>query len=146
MDPPLDLPGVLAENPVGHDGGQAVGDFDWTLTVTDCTTGWTEAGDHLHPVPSLCNTHVQEKNNSVIRKFVGYDRHDTQEEVDLLNQMYQVLCLLVSWFLPGQKLLRKARNDESHITKGYEIGHRNPVHGCWHGTISQKRQRTSYDQ
>jgi transposase InsO family protein len=44
MDPPLDIPGVLAVDLVGHDGGQAVGDFSWTLTVTDCTTGWTEAG------------------------------------------------------------------------------------------------------
>ncbi|RIE16282.1 integrase catalytic domain-containing protein [Candidatus Cryosericum septentrionale] len=29
---------------VGHDGGQAVDDFNWTLTVTDRSTGWTEAG------------------------------------------------------------------------------------------------------
>ena len=41
---PLDVLGVLAVDLVGHDGGQAVGDFNWTLTVTDCTTGWTEAG------------------------------------------------------------------------------------------------------
>ncbi|HEY5000308.1 MAG TPA: hypothetical protein VII15_00580 [Candidatus Cryosericum sp.] len=39
MDPPLPIPGVLAVDLVGHDGGQAVGDFGWTLTVTDCTTG-----------------------------------------------------------------------------------------------------------
>ena len=44
MAPPLDIPGVLAVDLVGHDGGQAVGDFSWTLTVTDQTTGWTEAG------------------------------------------------------------------------------------------------------
>jgi transposase InsO family protein len=44
MDPPLDIPGVLAVDLVGHDGGQAVGDFGWTLTVTDRSTGWTEAG------------------------------------------------------------------------------------------------------
>ena len=44
MDPPLDIPGALAVDLVGHDGGQAVGDFNWTLTVTDRSTGWTEAG------------------------------------------------------------------------------------------------------
>jgi len=43
MDPPLDIPSVLAVDLVGHDGGQAVGDFGWTLTVTDRSTGWTEA-------------------------------------------------------------------------------------------------------
>jgi len=65
------------------------------------------------------NAHVEEKNNSVIRKFVGYDRHDTQEEVDLLNRLYQALHLLVNWFLPSQKLLHKVRTG-SHITKVYD--------------------------
>src|SRR5450756_403385 len=44
MDPPMEIPGALAVDLVGHDGGQAVDDFGWILTVTDCTTGWTEAG------------------------------------------------------------------------------------------------------
>ena len=65
------------------------------------------------------NAHVEEKNNSVIRKFVGYDRHDTQEEVDLLNRLYRSLHLLVNWFLPSQKLLHKVRTG-SHITKVYD--------------------------
>ncbi|MFZ2412623.1 MAG: transposase family protein, partial [Candidatus Cryosericum sp.] len=171
MDPPLGLPGALAVDLVGHDGGQAVGDFNWTLTVTDRSTGWTEAGavrtkaeiyvvaaleTCLHRYPGLVislhadngtefmnghlvrfchthgitltrsrpyhkndNAHVEEKNNSVIRKFVGYDRHDTQEEVDLLNRLYRSLHLLVNWFLPSQKLLSKVRTG-SHITKVYD--------------------------
>jgi transposase InsO family protein len=65
------------------------------------------------------NAHVEEKNNSVIRKFVRYDRHDTQGEVDLLNRLYQALHLLVNWFLPSQKLLHKVRTG-SHITKLYD--------------------------
>src|SRR5450756_2771327 len=65
------------------------------------------------------NAHVEENNNSVIRKFVGYDRHDTQEEVDLLNRLYKALHLLVNWFLPSQKLLHKVRTG-SHITKVYD--------------------------
>ena len=65
------------------------------------------------------NAHVEEKNNSVIRKFVGHDRHDTQEEVDLLNRTYRFLHLLVNWFLPSQKLLHKVRTG-SHITKVYD--------------------------
>jgi hypothetical protein len=59
---------------------------------------------------------VEEKNNSVIRKFVGYDRHDTQKEVDLLNRLYKALHLLVNWFLPSEKLLHKVRTG-SHIAK-----------------------------
>ena len=168
---PLDIPGALAVDLVGHDGGQAVDDFNWTLTVTDRSTGWTEAGavrtkaeiyvvaaleSCLHRYPGkvislhadngsefmnghllrFCrtrgitltrsrpyhkndNAHVEEKNDSVIRKFVGYDRHDTQEEVDLLNRLYRSLHLLVNWFLPSQKLLSKVRTG-SHITKVYD--------------------------
>lgn len=65
------------------------------------------------------NAHVEEKNNSVVHKFVGYDRHDTQEEVNLLNRLYSSLHLLVNWFLPSQKLLHKVRTG-SHITKLYD--------------------------
>ncbi len=65
------------------------------------------------------NAHVEEKNNSVVRKFVGYDRHDSQAEIDLLNRLYQSLHFLVNWFLPSQKLLHKVRIG-SHITKVYD--------------------------
>ena len=171
MDPPLDVPGALAVDLVGHDGGQAAGDFNWTLTVTDRSTGWTEAGavrtkaevyvvaalesclrrypgkvislhadngsefmnGHLlrfcharditltrsRPYHKNDNAHVEEKNDSIIRKFVGYDRHDSQVEVDLLNRLYKALHLLVNWFLPSQKLLSKVRTG-SHITKVYD--------------------------
>src|SRR5664280_2886772 len=220
MDPPLDIPGALAVDLVGHDGGRAVDDFNWTLTVTDCTTGWTEAGavrtkaeiyvvaaletclrrypgqvislhadngsevharppcpflpcpwDHLHPRALWSkargvvrsrpyhkndNAHVEEKNNSVIRKFVGYDRHDTQEEVDLLNRLYRALHLLVNWFLPSQKLLHKVRTG-SHITKVYDRaqtpedfrpirGVLSRVSGSWHGWMFPKKQSNSCDQ
>ena len=65
------------------------------------------------------NAYVEEKNDSVIRKFVGYDWHDAQEEVDLLNWLYRSLHLLVNWFLPSQKLLSRVRTG-SHITKVYD--------------------------
>jgi len=65
------------------------------------------------------NAHVEEKNDAVIRKFAGHDRHDTQEQVDLLNRLYRSLHLLVHWFLPSQKLLHKESNG-SHITKVYD--------------------------
>jgi 1,6-anhydro-N-acetylmuramate kinase len=72
--------------------------------------------------------HVEEKNNSVIRKFVGYDRHDSQAEIDLVN-----------WFLPSQKLLHKERMEVA--SPRCTTLHRPPVHGCWHGWMFQKRRR-----
>ncbi|HEX7608322.1 MAG TPA: hypothetical protein VF370_03265 [Candidatus Cryosericum sp.] len=57
--------------------------------------------------------------NSVIRKFVGYVRHDTYAEIDLVKRPYKALHLLVNWFLPSQKLLHMERGG-SHITKVYD--------------------------
>src|SRR5271168_5021565 len=36
------LPGFVEIDLVSHDGGRAVGEHAWTLTVTDIATGWTE--------------------------------------------------------------------------------------------------------
>src|SRR5664280_2502691 len=36
------VPGFVAIDLVGHEGGNAVGDHCYTLTVTDIATGWTE--------------------------------------------------------------------------------------------------------
>jgi len=51
QDPRTDMYGLFSPHPWRPGGGpggsrrgQDVGTFGWTLTVTDCTTGWTEAG------------------------------------------------------------------------------------------------------
>jgi len=67
MDPPLDIPGVLAVDLVGHDGGRAVDDFNWTLTVTDCTTGWTEAG----AVRTKAEVYVVAALETCLRRYPG---------------------------------------------------------------------------
>jgi hypothetical protein len=82
---------------------------------------------------------VEEKNNSVIRTFVGYDRHDTQAEEGLLNRLYLALHLMVNWFLPSQKLLRE--NGPGATSPKYTTRHRHHAHGCWHERMLQKRQR-----
>jgi len=85
-------------------------------------TRFCHAGDITFTRSRLCqgndSAHVEEKNNSVIRTFVGYDRHDTQGEEGLLNRLYQALHLMMNWFFPSQKLLRGVRTG-SHITKVY---------------------------
>lgn len=55
------------------------------------------------------NPFVEEKNDSVVRKWVGYGRFDTQAQVDSLNELYDVLRLYTNFFLPVQKLVRKER-------------------------------------
>ena len=58
------------------------------------------------------------KNYSVVRRVVGYMRHDTPKEVVLLNELYGFLRLYSNFFQPVMKLLEKTRIG-SKIRKKY---------------------------
>ena len=49
--------------------------------------------------------HVEQKNWSVVRHTVGYDRFETQAELDLLSSIYADLRLFVNFFQPVEKLI-----------------------------------------
>lgn len=53
--------------------------------------------------------HVEEKNWSVVRRYAGYKRYDTEEQVALLNKLYGVLRLYFNFFQATMKLERKER-------------------------------------
>ncbi|MGI8419164.1 MAG: hypothetical protein ACR2LN_00810 [Candidatus Levyibacteriota bacterium] len=54
--------------------------------------------------------HVEEKNWSVVRRYTGYKRFETQEQVDLLNKLYEQLRLYFNFFQATLKLERKERD------------------------------------
>jgi hypothetical protein len=53
--------------------------------------------------------HVEQKNWSVVRQFVGYDRYVGTAAQRKLEALYQVLRLYVNFFQPVQKLISKER-------------------------------------
>ena len=53
--------------------------------------------------------HVEQKNWSVVRHTVGYDRWETQQELDLLERVYDDLRLYINFFQPSLKLIAKER-------------------------------------
>jgi hypothetical protein len=55
------------------------------------------------------NCFVEEKNYTLVRRAVGYMRHDTEKEVQILNRLYFYLCLRWNYFLPSMKLESKQR-------------------------------------
>jgi len=164
-------PGFVEVDLVSHEGGDASGDFAYTLDLTDVVTTWIElaairnraqvwvfealqevrqrlpfqllgldsdnGGEFInHHLKSYCeaeeitftrsrpyrkndNCFVEQKNYSVVRRHVGYQRYDTEEEVELLNQLYGQLRLYVNFFLPSQKLVEKTRQG-SRVTKRYD--------------------------
>jgi hypothetical protein len=63
--------------------------------------------------------HVEQKNWSVVRKLVGYDRFESQAELKLLEAIYTDWRLYVNCFQPVLKLVEKQRVG-SRVTKRYD--------------------------
>ncbi len=61
--------------------------------------------------------HVEQKNWSVVRHTVGYDRLETPAELELLNSIYSDLRLYINFFQPVLKLVGKERIDGKTIRK-----------------------------
>jgi hypothetical protein len=53
--------------------------------------------------------HVEQKNWSIVREHVGYDRLETDRECSLLRTLYVSLRLYVNFFQPCLKLTHKER-------------------------------------
>ena len=63
--------------------------------------------------------HVEEKNGSIVRKFVGYDRFEGIEPCRVLGALYASLRLYVNFFQPSVKLISKQR-EGSRVIKKYD--------------------------
>jgi transposase InsO family protein len=164
-------PGFVEIDLVGHEGGNASGEFCFTLTVTDIFTGWTinrsvknkaaiwvfEAIEYViaqFPFPILgidsdngsefinhhlfayClereitftrsrsgnkndGAHVEQKNWTHVRELVGYLRFDTDKELCVLNEIWELDMGYTNYLLAQQKLIFKQRNG-SKVTKRYD--------------------------
>lgn len=53
--------------------------------------------------------HVEQKNYSTVRKIIGYKRLETEQELQILNQIYQLLSDYHNFFIPTMKLEKKER-------------------------------------
>jgi hypothetical protein len=61
--------------------------------------------------------HVEQKNWSVVRHIVGYDRWETQQELTLLEGIYCDLRSYINFFQPSFKLIGKERIDNKTIKR-----------------------------
>lgn len=65
------------------------------------------------------NAHVEQKNRQYVRQIVGYERYDSPEAVEWLNQIYALLDPYANLFLPMRKLIAKERSG-SHVRKKFD--------------------------
>ena len=59
--------------------------------------------------------HVEQKNYSIVRQFVGYHRYDTKEEINLITKLYYLLRFYTNFFQPVMKLIRKDKLDNKNV-------------------------------
>ena len=63
------------------------------------------------------NPHVEQKNDDKIRKLVGYYRFDKKEQVNLLNEVYDIADLIDNFFSASAKLKFKVKRADGKTIK-----------------------------
>lgn len=167
-----DRPGFMEVDLVAHCGGSVEGQFCYTLTAVDISTGWTEClavknrtqevvfeqiiqlrerlpfpllgldsdnggefiNDMLYryclkekitftrsrPYRKNDQAHVEQKNWSVVRRTVGYDRYETLEQLSLLQSIYTDLRCYVNFFQPVLKSIGRKQLEQGKFIKVYD--------------------------
>jgi transposase InsO family protein len=168
----IDEPGHLEIDLVSHSGNNALGEFIYSLNVTDIYTGWSETkaimgkGEyevrnaldeiiksmpfeiksidsdngsefinwHLYrycqenkivftrsrPYKKDDNAHIEQKNWTNVRKLLGWDRYDSEESLNLINDLYRnEIRIYLNLFMPSVKLIKSERIG-SRIRKMYD--------------------------
>ena len=167
-----DRPGFMEVDLVAHCGGSVEGQFCYTLTAVDISTGWTEClavknrtqeavfdqiiqlrerlpfpllgldsdnggefiNDMLYryclkekitftrsrPYRKNDQAHVEQKNWSVVRRTVGYDRYETPEQLSLLQSIYTDLRRYVNFFQPVLKSIGRKQLEQGKFIKVYD--------------------------
>ena len=65
------------------------------------------------------SAHIEQKNWDIVRKMIGYARLDTDDQLDVLKRIYNLLALYQNYFQPSCKLLQKTRIG-ARVTKKYD--------------------------
>jgi hypothetical protein len=104
---PFPLLGIDSDN-----GGEFINDLLYQYCLDEKIT-FTRS----RPYQKNDQAHVEQKNWSVVRHTVGYDRWETEQELALLESIYDDLRLYINFFQPSFKLIAKERIDNQTIKR-----------------------------
>ena len=101
-----EIAGVLPFRLLGVDSDNGSEFINWHLKR------WCEQKDiqltRGRPYKKDDNAHIEQKNWTHVRKLLGWERYDTQEALEAINDLYRhELRLWLNVFLPSVKLLKK---------------------------------------
>jgi len=68
------------------------------------------------------NAHFGQKNWSVVRRLVGYDRYNSYAAIECFNHLYDLMRLYINFFQPVLKLRLKTRHG-ARVHKVYDETH-----------------------
>jgi len=84
--------------------------------------------------------HVEQKNWSVVRRLIGYDRYNSRAALEALNRLYYVTRHYVNFFQPVMKLVAKSRQG-AKVRKVYDTA-RTPYQRLLEaGVLTEAKQR-----
>jgi hypothetical protein len=63
--------------------------------------------------------HVEQKNGTIVRQLVGYDRYEGQQAYRQLTELYRAMRLYINYFQPSMKLVSKERHG-AKVAKRYD--------------------------
>jgi hypothetical protein len=63
----------------------------------------------IRPYKKNDNCFVEQKNYTVLRRFVGYRRYETEAQLKIIQEMLKLVELYVNFFQPSMKLIEKHR-------------------------------------
>jgi hypothetical protein len=89
--------------------------------VLDWCKGHTIEWTRSRPYRKNDQAHVEEKNGSIVRRLVGYDRYEGKLACAQLDRMYAVVRLYINYFQPCLKLISRERRDNGHVHKEYDL-------------------------
>lgn len=106
-DLPFRLLGLDSDN-----GGEFINDLLYQYCLSAKITFTRSRPYHKND-----QAHVEQKNWSVVRRLIGYDRFETEEEYRLLQMIYADLRLYANFFQPVLKLVSKEHVDKKLIKR-----------------------------
>ena len=90
------------------------------------------------------SAHVEQKNWSVVRRLVGYDRYSSRASLDQLNRAYGLVRLHTNFFQPTMKLQHKTRHG-AKVHKVYDTA-RTPYQRLLDWDILTLEEREALDR
>lgn len=91
------------------------------------------------------NRFVEQKNHTLIRAYLGYDRLDTVDQTILLNQLYDRMWLYYNFFQPAMRLTEKqtlpaANGSRAHVKRRFDDAQTPFARLCKTGILDDDQQ------